>query len=88
MKKRFWVIQGFDGSESLYEGEFAFSRYSEKQMTELLRLLVAKEALSAREIVESIGRKSTGLLEVHRQMDGKLFMCGQGIHFAARVTER
>jgi hypothetical protein len=87
-KKRFWLVGGLDGVKPLYEAEFAYSRYSERQMIELMRLLLARETLTNREIAEAVGKRQSGLLHVHRSLDGRTFMCGNHPHFFARVVER
>lgn len=88
---RQWQIEGRDGANPpFWRAEFPFHRYTENQMIELLRLLVAKEELSIAEICASTGRKRSGraaLLEVHRSFRPYSLSCGSGRYFIARVTD-
>lgn len=87
---RIWIIEGRDGSGPFaWRAEGPLSRYSERQMEELLRLLVAKAELSFDEIFASTGRKRGGrsaLLEVHRSFKPFALTCGSGWWFTARVV--
>jgi hypothetical protein len=86
-----WVIEARDGAGPvIWRAVVPFTRYSEQQMEELLRLLVAKAELSFDEICASTGRKRksrAALLDVHRQMNPYALMCGSGLHFTARLRE-
>jgi hypothetical protein len=87
-QNRVWLIEGRDGLEIVWRAEVPFGRYSERQMGELLRLLVARAELSFDEICASTGRRRksrAGLLEVHRQTKPFALMCGSNFFFTARV---
>jgi hypothetical protein len=86
-----WLIEGRDGLEVIWHSEVPLSQYSEPQMEELLRLLVARAELSFDEICASTGRKRkyrAALLDVRRQIKPFSLMCGSGKWFTARVVIR
>jgi hypothetical protein len=89
---RFWVIEGRDGAGPVvWRAEVPLGRYSDRQMEELLQLLVARAELSFDEICASTGRKRksrAGFLDVHRQMQPFALMCGSAIWFSARVETK
>lgn len=90
--RRIWVIEGRDGAGPVsWRAEVPLGRYSEGQMEELLRLLVAQAELSFDDILKSTGRKRpgrAGLLDVHRQFRPPALSCGSGWWFTARVMMR
>lgn len=87
--KRMWVVEGRDGANSvLWSAKVPFGRYSERQMEDLLRLLVARAELTFDEILASTGRRRSSraaLLNVHHQMQPYGLSCGCGRWFTARV---
>lgn len=86
--KQFWVVEGFDSADRIYDAEFPLRKFTYSQMSDLLRLLTAREGLSPREITEATGRPRTALLEVHRSFDGRSMQCGTNPYFAARIVTK
>ncbi len=87
---RSWLIEGRDGLEVFWRAEVPLGRYSERQMEELLKLLVAQAELTLDEICASTGRKRKGraeLLSVQRQYMPFTLSCGSGRWFTARVKQ-
>lgn len=90
--RRMWLIEGRDGGGPLaWRAEVPFGCYTDGQMEELLRLLVARAELTFDDILKSTGRKRPGrvaLLDVHHQFQPPAFSCGSGWWFTARVVVR
>ena len=88
--KRVWRIEGFDGTELIFEKEIPLHLLSDGQIEEVLRRLVSRH-LSENEIVgASLNRKAkrTSLLDVRRSAQPPLLIsCGENPHYIARVVD-
>jgi hypothetical protein len=89
MPKAYWKIEGFDGVTKIYDRKVALSQFSYDQVQALLKALVAKAGLSLDEVVGAYARRrskiANDLLEVHRDGQHPVFLCGSNPHFVARV---
>jgi hypothetical protein len=86
--RKYWMVEGWDGPTLIYTRELPVNEYSARQMTDLLRLLVAQTSLTLVEITEATGRSPSPLLNVHQQFRPLALMCGNKPHFGARVFEK
>lgn len=88
--KHFWRIEGFDGTELVFETSVPLHHLSQKQVEEVLRRLTCRH-LSENEIVEaSLNRraKRTMLLDIRRDAQTPLVMsCGENPHYVARLVD-
>lgn len=90
--RQYWKVEGWDGGTLIYANEFTSSDYSVRQMSDLLRLLVARTGLTLDEIAEATGRRPvtdqhpSGRLDVHQQSRPLALMCGSNPHFGARTA--
>jgi len=92
MRELYWRIRGYDSLTLIFQERVALGQFSEKQMEELLRALVAKASLSNSEIVGAYARRKTkianSLLKVHRDMAAQaIYTCGSNPHFVADVID-
>ena len=58
-KKRYWKIQGWDGTRKLFESKVGAGQITRNRMKELLRTLTAKISLNDTEIISSYAKKGT-----------------------------
>ena len=88
--KHVWRIEGFDGTDLIFEFDVPSYLLSDKQVEELLRRLVSRH-LSKDEVVEaSLNRKAkrTALLDVRRSAQPPLVIsCGENPHYVAKVVD-
>ena len=92
-KKRYWRIVGYDGTKTLFQTEVPLGFFTDKQMSAVLRVLVARAGLTEEEILDSHAKRNTkryrGLLEVQVQAKPIFcLMCGTNPHFVASVIEK
>lgn len=88
--KRVWRIQGYDGSELIFEERFPISQMTTEQVIQLLRALASRH-LSSTEIVGAYARRRTrlanDLLHVHKDWQDEkrrmVYMCGENPHYVA-----
>jgi len=89
---KFWKIEGYDSLTKIYEKELKLSYFSEKQIQDVLKVLVAKAGLEFDEIVGAYARKKTKIANdsLLVQKDGPYprFMCGENPYFTARIIEK
>ncbi len=91
--KKYWRIVGYDSTTQIFEKLVPLGTLSQKQMTEALRVLVARAGLTFDEILDCHTRKNAktyrALLEVQVDSHPKFFMsCGSNPHFIAYVVEK
>lgn len=88
--KRIWRIEGFDGTELIFEREVPLHLLSGKQIEEVLRRLASRH-LSENEIVGAslnLKAKRISLLAVRRSARPPLLIsCGEDPHYIARVAD-
>lgn len=92
-KKAYWRIVGYKSTRKIFECEIPYGLFTDKQMSDLLRVLTAKAGLTFEEIIDSYVRRNTkryrSLLEVHIQGKPKASLtCGSNPHFVASVVEK
>lgn len=88
--KRVWRVQGYDGSELIFEERFPISQMTTEQLIQLLRALASRH-LSSHEIVGAYARRRTrianDLLHVHKDEQHEkhrtVYMCGENPHYVA-----
>lgn len=68
-KKRFWIIQGWDGGEMLFERKVPCGQITENSMKIMLRALVSKMSLSYNEIINCHARRNTKIFAGHLQVN-------------------
>jgi len=88
--KKYWKIQGWDGTNLLFERKVLLGQVTERSMKELLRTLTARIALSEDEIISSYAKRRTKTyynhLEVTRPKAGSFMLsCGDGPFVTATV---
>ena len=91
--KKYWRVVGYDSSTKLFETEVPLGFFTDKQMSAVLRVLVARAGLTEEEILDSHAKKNTkryrSLLEVQVQAKPIFcLMCGTNPHFVASVIEK
>jgi hypothetical protein len=92
-KKRYWRIVGYDSTKTIFESEIPIGLFTDKQMSNVLRVLVARAGLTYEEILDSYVKSNTkryrSLLEVQVQSKPRFcLMCGSNPHFTASVVEK
>jgi hypothetical protein len=84
MAAKYWLIQGFDGNQMIYEKKLEHSRLTQLELENLLKALVSQAGLSREEIVHAYAKGNT-LLQVTRDGPGLSFSCGESPFFTARL---
>lgn len=91
MSQRYWKIEGFDGTEKIFEKKVRVWAFSENQIQAALKALVARSGLEFDEILGGYARKGAKeeneLLIVHREREGPMLSCGDNPHFIATVVD-
>jgi len=88
--KKTWEIQGWDGTELLFQCTIGVGQITQIKMEELIRTLTAKISLNEREILSSYAKKGTKAhfdhLEV-QYLEGKTVQisCGTNPYVIATV---
>ncbi len=89
--KRYWMVSGWDNALKLSEFKLPYESMGERQVSNLLRTLTAKHALTDDEVVSSCVKPRSdtyrGLLEVTTYCHPYSLSCGQNPSFTARVVE-
>lgn len=90
MEKRHWLIQGYDGTNLIYERRVPVWSSTECQVQQILRVLASKASLTFDEILGAYARRGTeianDLVSVQRDGADATFSCGGNPHFHARVV--
>ena len=87
---RYWRIEGFDGTNMIFESDIPHYLLSEKQIEELLRRLVSRHLTESEVVVASLNRKTkrTDLLDIrHSTQPPLVISCGDNPHYAARAVD-
>lgn len=70
-KKTYWRIVGYDSTKKIFESEIPIGLFTGRQMSNVLRVLVARAGLTYQEILDSYVKRNTkryrSLLEVQVQ---------------------
>ena len=92
MPKKMWEICGYDSDKKIFETYAPIGYFSERQIQELLKALVAKAGLTFDEIVGAYAKRSTKasntLLSINKEGPYPQYMCGPNPYFVARIVER
>ena len=88
--KRYWLVEGRDGTSRFFARAYPLYWYSEQQMGALLQSLASKSSLSFDEIANALCRKGkrTSHLEVALHQNGLppfTLSCGPMMEWTARV---
>lgn len=87
---RYWRIEGFDGTNLIFESDIPHYLLSEKQIEELLKRLVSRHLTEHEVVGASLNRKTkkrTALLDLrHSTQPPLVISCGDNPHYAARVV--
>lgn len=88
MSKRYWLIEGYDSATKLFEKKVDVGQFTDGQLRQLLRALVAKR-LNDCEIVDAYAKRGTkianNILDVH--IDYPIYMCGCDPCFTVRIVD-
>jgi hypothetical protein len=91
MSKKYWLIEGYESLNQLYETKIPFAHLSEQQLIALLCCLTAKFGLTPDEIIGGYVRRKTklanSLLAVHKDGAYPVYLCGTNPHFIARLVD-
>jgi len=90
MKKHAWRIEGFDGTELIFEKDVPLHLLSDRQIEEVLRRLVSRHLSENDVIGASLNRKTkrTPFLDVRRSAQPPIMIsCGENPHYIARVVD-
>jgi hypothetical protein len=89
MSKRYWLIQGYDGLETIFKTKVGIGQFTSDQIQDLLKALTAKMGLTCDEIVGAYAKRGTkianDLLAVHH--DFPTYMCGSTPVFTASIVD-
>ncbi len=89
MSKSYWHIQGYDGLNKIYGAKIKTSYFSERQIQQLLKVLVARAGLSFEEIVGACAKGGTkiknDLLAIRKDGPQAKYSCGDNPYFTARI---
>ncbi|MCB9982160.1 MAG: hypothetical protein H6861_00590 [Rhodospirillales bacterium] len=70
MTKKYWLIEGYDSLDRIYERKIPVGSMTDSQITNALKALAAKEGLDLNEIIGAYAKRKTkvanDLLEVRR----------------------
>ena len=92
MGKLYWQITGFDSSKKFFETRVDLGQFTETQIQQLLKTLVAKAGLEYREIIGAYAKRKTKIannyLVVRREHGFLGFVCGNNPHFVAAVVDQ
>jgi hypothetical protein len=87
--KRYWLIEGYDGTDKIYEKKVPVGQITQDQIKALLMALTAKAGLTYDEIVGAYATRRTkignDLLRVHKDGPLPIFHCGSNPHFVASI---
>lgn len=88
---RYWLIEGYDSMEKIYEKKIKAGIFSEKQLEDLIKALVATAGLNFDEIVGAYAKKNSRvrneLLSVQKSSKPYTITCGSNPHFIARIVD-
>jgi hypothetical protein len=91
MTKRYWHIEGYDGTKKIFEKRVKVGLFSQNMVKALLMALTAKAGLNFEEIVGAYAKKKTkisnDLLTIQKDGPYLTFMYGENPHFIAKVIE-
>ena len=87
--KRYWMIRGHDGFETIFEMKVALAQFTENRIEQLLKALAAKTGLTYAEIFGAYATRRTkaanNLLVVHK--DFPTWMCGDNPTITATIVD-
>ena len=90
MENRYWLIEGYDGTNKIFCAEYKAGIFSESKMKQLLKVLVAKAALNYEEIIGAYANRNSKISNEYLsiQKDGKnpVYTCGDNPYFVASIV--
>ena len=90
MNQKYWHIEGYDSTTKIYDRKVIVGSFSNNQIQNLLKALVAKAGLSFDEIVGAYAKKKTRIsndfLLIQKEGPYPVYVCGDNPHFIARIV--
>jgi hypothetical protein len=88
MSAWYWHIEGYDGTQKIFECEVKYAHFSKTQIEAVLMALAAKAGLTFTEIINAYASPKTParnqLLHVHRSFGPRpTYTCGDNPSFSA-----
>lgn len=91
MKPIYWAIRGYDSIEKIYERFVPLGSFTDRQIQEVLRALVAKASLDFDGIIGAYAKRRTqignDLLSVYKDGGFPQYQCGENPYFVAQVAD-
>ena len=92
-KKTYWRIVGYQSTKKIFETDLPYGLFTDRQMSNVLRVLTAKAGLTFDEIIDSyVGRHTKRYRsELEVQVQGKpkfCLTCGSNPYFVASVIDK
>ena len=86
--KQYWLIEGYDGLNRLFEHKIYVGQITNNNLKELLKVLTSKISLTEREIISSYAKKGTKahqnfLVVQHLEGDKFMYSCGENPYVTA-----
>jgi hypothetical protein len=89
--RRYWRIVGYDSTQRIFKTRVELGQFTDSQIKEVLRALVAKAGLTNEEMVGAYARRGTkianSLLSVRYDFWHRTYECGDTVNFAASVVD-
>jgi len=90
--KFFWEITGYDSTREIFKQTVPSGCFTDRQIQDLLQILVAKAGLSYKEIIGACAKRKTrlanDLLEVKHHRPNQFYECGSNHYFIARIVKQ
>jgi hypothetical protein len=91
VKDFYWRVRGYDSTTPIFEKTVTVTWFSEGQIKQLLKALVARAGLDYSEIVGAYAKRGTKIandhLHVHKDPAQPTYMCGSNPHFTASIVD-
>ncbi len=89
MSKHYWLIQGYDGLETIFKTKVGIGQFTTDQIQDLLKALTAKMGLTCDEIVGAYAKRGTKIANDHLAVhhDFPTYMCGSNPVFTASIVD-
>ena len=89
MSKRYSLIQGYDGLETIFKTKVGIGQFTAEQIHNLLKALTAKKGLTCEEIVGAYAKRGTKIANDHLtiQRDFPTYMCGSNPVFTVSIVD-
>jgi len=89
MCKRYWLIQGHNGSKTIFKTKVGIGQFTDDQIPNLLKALTAKMGLTCEEIVGAYAKRGAKIANDHLIVhhDFPTYMCGSNPVFTASIVD-